>query len=255
MKIYEITFSPTGGTEKAAHLLMEEAPEKIERINLLKYNNEYSEYVFEEDDICLAAVPSYGGRVPELAVQRLLQMKGNGARCILTVVYGNRAYEDTLLELKETMKTAGFRPIAAVTAVAEHSIMHRFAAGRPDAEDEKELKGFSREIWKKLQSGEEIREVDVPGSKEYKEYHVTPMKQTVGEECSGCGLCAEKCPAAAISKENPKQTDKEKCISCMRCISVCPKRARTVDEADLTLLVQKLEKVCTERKKNEMFIG
>ena len=69
----------------------------------------------------MAAVPSYGGRVPEIAVSRLKQMKGNGARAVLLVVYGNREYEDTLLELSDVMEAAGFSPVAAVAAVAEHS--------------------------------------------------------------------------------------------------------------------------------------
>ena len=53
-------------------------------------------------------------------------LKGNGARAVLLVVYGNREYEDTLLELSDVMEAAGFSPVAAVAAVAEHSIMHQF---------------------------------------------------------------------------------------------------------------------------------
>ena len=61
-------------------------------------------------------------------------MKGNQARAVLVCVYGNRAYEDTLIELKDVADKAGFVPAAAVATIAEHSIMHKFAAGRPDGQ-------------------------------------------------------------------------------------------------------------------------
>lgn len=51
--------------------------------------------------MAVIAVPSYAGRVPAPAVQRLTAMQGNGARAVLVCVYGNRAYEDTLVELED----------------------------------------------------------------------------------------------------------------------------------------------------------
>ncbi len=43
------------------------------------------------------------------------------------------------------------------------------------------------------------------------------------EICVGCGMCASKCPAGAISIENAKaKIDYEKCLGCGLCISVCP---------------------------------
>ena len=72
--------------------------------------------------MAVIAVPSYGGRVPGTAAGRLGAIRGNGARAVLVCVYGNRAYEDTLVELQDIAKQAGFRVTAAVAAVAEHSI-------------------------------------------------------------------------------------------------------------------------------------
>lgn len=40
-------------------------------------------------------------------------MQGNGVRAVLPAAYGNRAYGDTLLELKNTLTDAGFRCVAA----------------------------------------------------------------------------------------------------------------------------------------------
>jgi NADH:ubiquinone oxidoreductase subunit F (NADH-binding)/(2Fe-2S) ferredoxin/Pyruvate/2-oxoacid:ferredoxin oxidoreductase delta subunit len=50
------------------------------------------------------------------------------------------------------------------------------------------------------------------------------------ERCSGCTICAKKCPADAISGE-PKhvhQIDQNKCTKCGICISVCPPKFNAV---------------------------
>ena len=124
------------------------------RSDLTDSKTDFSGISLKEEDAALIAVPSYGGRVPETAVKRLSQIKGNGAKAILVCVYGNRAYEDTLAELEDTAKAAGFRITAAVAAVAEHSIARQFAAGRPDSQDQAQLTEFAGKIRKKLSSGD-----------------------------------------------------------------------------------------------------
>ena len=43
------------------------------------------------------------------------------------------------------------------------------------------------------------------------------------EKCKGCGMCAKKCPAAAITgeKKNPFMIDSDKCIGCGTCMTNC----------------------------------
>lgn len=81
--------------------------------------------------------------MPQAATERLSAIRGNGAKAVLLCVYGNRAYEDTLVELEDTAKQAGFRVIAAIAAIAEHSIARQFATGRPDAQDQARLHTFA----------------------------------------------------------------------------------------------------------------
>ena len=107
MAVYEITFSPTGGTDKVTELLTEAMDGEKRRISLLPEKEDYSRHVFKSGDICFIAVPSFGGRVPQEAAKRLGMMKGNQARAVLVCVYGNRAYEDTLIELKDVADKAG----------------------------------------------------------------------------------------------------------------------------------------------------
>lgn len=144
--MFEIVFSPTGGTQKAAELLCEGIGGSREVIDLTDRAWDHESREFSPEDICLFAVPSYGGRVPAIAVERIRHLKGNGAKAVLVVVIGNRAYDDTLLELKDVTEEMGFLPAAAVAANAEHSIMRQFGSGRPDQEDRIELKKFAEKI-------------------------------------------------------------------------------------------------------------
>lgn len=247
---YEITFSSTGGTKKSADLLSAAWNEKRE-IDLCNREEDFSQYTFNGEDICLVAVPSFGGRVPAIAAERLSRMQGGGAKAILVAVYGNRAYEDTLAELEDTLKACGFLTVAGAAVVAEHSIMREFAAGRPDAADGEQLKGWSAKLKEKAEQG---GAVTFPGNRPYKKYGALPMKPKAGKDCGGCGTCAAKCPVGAISKENPKETDGEKCITCMACVAACPKKARGVNPVLLAGAKAMLKKALEGRKENELFL-
>ena len=119
MSVYDIVFSPTGGTKKVTDLFTEAFCGQSTHIDLSDHSRDFSALSFDKEDICIVSVPSYGGRVPETAVSRLSQMKGNGARAILLVVYGNRDYDDTFAELQDTLEAAGFVCAAGIAAIAD----------------------------------------------------------------------------------------------------------------------------------------
>lgn len=220
---YNIHFSPTGGTKKVADILAKAMASDWQQVDLCR---DVAPMALNNGDICLVSVPSYGGRVPGIALQRLAAITANGAKAVLVCVYGNRAWEDTLTELQDTLERCGFVCAAAVAAVAEHSVFRQYAAGRPDADDAAELRLFAEKIMNKLLS-ETQGVLTLEGSHgTYKQYGGVPFKPEGDEKCVRCGLCAENCPVGAIPAGEPNTTDKDKCISCMRCVSLCPQHAR-----------------------------
>ena len=152
----------------------------------------------------MIGVPSYGGRVPDIVLKRMNEFCGNNAKAALVVSYGNRAYDGTIRELAEFVENKGFCCVAAIAAVAEHSIMHQFATGRPDASDQKELAQFAKKILNKINSGAVGEKLNVPGNFPYREYKGVPLKQKATGKCTHCGLCANSCPVAAIPKRRTK---------------------------------------------------
>lgn len=251
MKTYQLVFSPTGGTEKAAAAITKNWPQ-VRTIDLSLPGTDGSAVSIESNALVLVAMPCFGGVAPQLALDRFARIKGNGASCVLAAVYGNRAYENTLVQMQDTAQAAGFQVIAAVSAVAEHSIIHQYAAGRPNAEDREELARFGTKILEKAESGS-TETLVIPGKRPYKTSG-GGMVPTANARCTGCGLCAQKCPAQAISPERCKTTEKSKCIGCMRCVSICPVHARNVNRLMVSIASLAIKKACSAPKANELFL-
>lgn len=254
MAVYQIVFSPTGGAKKVSDLFTTSFCSKSVYIDLTDRSSDFSLCSFHPEDVCIVSVPSYGGRVPAIAISRLSQMKGNGAAAILIVVYGNRAYDDTFAELQDILTECGFTCIAGIAAIAEHSIMRQYASGRPNLQDGKQLAVFAETIRSKMKSGTLSAHLELPGNRPYREYNGVPMKPQTEKSCTHCGLCAKACPVGAISMDDPSKTDTKTCISCMRCIAICPQKARNVSKVLLAAGNIKLKKVCSDNKKNELFL-
>lgn len=254
MKIYSIFFSPTGGTEKAATILADALGEalggEVEKLDLSL--RDFPETTVESGSLAVIAVPSFGGRVPAVAIERLRKVHSDGAYAAAAVVYGNRAAEDALPEVFDTAKECGFKVISALTAVAEHSMARDIAAGRPDSDDEKVLREFAEKIAAKVQS-EDTSEPTIPGNRPYKKAG-GGMAPAASKACVKCGLCAKKCPVGAIDPAAPDKTDKNICIGCMRCVSVCPKGARALNAVARGAVGMMLKTVCSGKKENELFI-
>lgn len=241
-------FSPTGGCSKIAAAIA--GARMSTRIDLCA---PVSPQEIPADAPLLAVLPVYGGRLPAVAVQRLRALQGNGSPAIAVVVYGNRAYDDALLELRNTLADSGFKVIAAAAFVAEHSIVRSIAPGRPDASDLALAVDFGNAAADKIASGNGST-VCVPGNEEYRPLPQMPVTPIVTDACGGCGMCARKCPVEAIPLNNPRSTDAARCILCMRCVAICPRQARLLPPPAQAAFAERLRAVATEPKQPDLFL-
>ena len=168
MNIHQITFSPTGGTRRVSESICKafDVESYITELCTKQENLKYPD--INVDDLVVISMPVYAGRVPALAVERLKGVKANGAKCVIVAVYGNRAYEDALIEMQDVATEIGFQVIAAVAAISEHSICRMYGAGRPDDGDAKVLASFGLDIINKLNDTRSFEPLALPGNRPYK---------------------------------------------------------------------------------------
>ncbi|MEG0011982.1 MAG: EFR1 family ferrodoxin [Muribaculaceae bacterium] len=253
-RVVIVSFSPTGSTYRVLRNIASAIyTQNIEIDISVKTPDEEH---FNQDDLVIVGVPVYAGRVPEIATKRLNSLHGNETPTVIIATYGNRHYDDALLELKEIMQYRGFKPLAGATIVTQHSIVPSIAKGRPDNLDIQLIANFATKIADKIANITDIstqEELVIPGNKPYKPYKKIPFVPHANRSCKECGLCAKKCPMGAISIDNPHITNKELCISCMRCISICPTHSRKLYWHERYLSKRAIIKRCIDRKEPEFF--
>lgn len=193
MTIHQIAFSPTGGTRRVSELLCSGIEAKSILTELCVKEEELCLPSIAAGDLVVVSMPVYAGRVPALAVERLNAVESNGATCVIVAVYGNRAYEDALVEMQDVATAQGFNVVAAVAANAEHSICRMYGAGRPDAADAGELVSFGRAILERVQGGKPFGRLALPGNRPYK------------QGCSGPFPVAKTVRNAVSARANARQ--------------------------------------------------
>lgn len=241
-------FSPTGGTKKVADAIAAGFNIPVVEMDLTK---EDSAITLGEHDALMAVLPVYAGRVPQFSLERLSALKGNGQKAVAVVVYGNREYEDALLETKDSLEANGFRVIAAAAFIAEHSIVRSIASGRPDAEDEAICRQFAADVMAKADNAAPIQ---VPGNIPYKELKPSAFHPVASESCIKCGVCVQQCLMGAIPLDDPSQTNNELCINCMRCVEVCPASSRALPAPFVAGATQMLSEKAAGYKKPVVFL-
>ena len=246
--VWAVYFSGTGTTQKVATTLAKSMARSL--------NAEYREYCFnlpaarEKEltftpaDLVVLGVPVYAGRVPNLLLPYVRdRIHGGGALAVPVVLYGNRNFDDGLMELRNVARDNDFHPIAAGAFVGEHAFSTILGAGRPDEEDMALVQELADRTVDKVKAltGVPAQAVEVEGCDPIRPYYTPRDRQgepirdflkakpiTDPDKCVRCGLCARLCPMGSIDP-NDVSNVVGKCIKCCACVKKCPKGAKYFD--------------------------
>ncbi|MGB2579120.1 ferredoxin [Elusimicrobium simillimum] len=258
MKINKVTavyFSATGGTKDYAKHLAQMFHKKYREINLADYNTRTRHFTFDADELVVIAAPVYAGRLPAVDGGLFKNLDAHNSPAVFMVTYGNREYEDALLELKNECEKRGFHAVGAAAVVAPHSFSVKIAAGRPDEADITALSDFADKVKETLEADDFLTKfIKVNGTLPYREHSKIPFAPKGGGKCDSCGTCVKICPVQAIEKETPRVTDAAKCIACYACVKACPRHTRGMKSLAFWLAIKKMESKLTKiRKEPEFF--
>lgn len=261
--IKTVFFSPTETTARIVNGIVQGIDHDIvSRIDLTPPGARHHQVEQMRGELTIIGTPVYAGRVPAEAVLRLRRIKGDNTPAVVVVVYGNREYEDALLELRDIAEKLGFRPIAGGAFIGEHSYSSEttpIAPGRPDGEDMDIARRFGESIQEKISrfhTLDDMPVLQVPGNYPYVEWD-QPSKMapvTVESLCALCEECAAACPMAAIVVEESVLTDKEACIRCSACIKKCPSGARKWENTRIDQIRKWLNENCRQRKEPQIYL-
>lgn len=208
---------------------------------------------FTRGDIVVVGLPVYAGRVPNLLLPFLNSIRGNGATAIPVVLFGNRHFDDALIELHDILAQNQFHIIAAAAFVGQHSFSDTLAKGRPDKDDMVLAKQFVHQVVEKLKNiTYPVPSLSIPGRGEGERVYYQPkdvqgnridirkVKPVTGEKCNRCGICASVCPMGGIDQEVPSLVPGV-CIKCCACIKKCPLHAKYFSDPGFLYHVHDLE--------------
>jgi len=267
--VWAVYFSPTGTTQKIvtniASVISKKLGVTMEKFDFTLPKERERHRIFSKDDCVILGVPVIAGRVPNVLLKFLDTMEGGQALAVPIVVYGNRNYDDALIELKDILENDSFRTIAAGAFIGEHSFSRVLAKDRPDHNDMQIAADFANQIAEKVIAINEPVTPHVKGIPyPYRGYFkprdrkgniidIRKVKPLTRDNCNGCMLCAKKCPMGSISFENPKELTGI-CIKCGACIKICPQQAKYYVDPGYLYHLKELEEVFVRRAEPELFL-
>jgi ferredoxin len=259
-------YSPTGTGEKIiTEIGRGICPEPIRIVSNCITYPEFKDSVIEPEpeDLVVVAAPVYAGRVAKTAIERLNQIKFSGNMAVMIAVYGNRHFDDALIELREWAIANGLKPVAFGAFVGEHSYSRPrdpIGHGRPDELDCFKAHQFGQIIAEKfhgLDAAKEAEIPEIPGAFPLPDHKILPKvaPETVHERCVKCGVCQTVCPTGAVYFEKKQyHTNADLCTLCCACVKECKHDARVIRSEHYKKVCEWLLGITKERREPETFL-
>ena len=270
-KVWAVYFSPTGNAKKVVTTMAKRAAEclgvPMGTVDFTLPENREGVVSFDKEDLAFFSTPVYAGRIPNKMLPYVqTAFEGNGALAVAVSVFGNRNFDNGLIELRNELEAHGFHTVAGAGIPTEHVFSSKLATGRPDADDLAKIAEFGEMVAKKVADMTEIpAKIEVRGDDPVTAYY-TPLgtdgkpavflkakPKTDPEKCTKCGICATVCPMGSIPKDAP-DTCTGICIKCHACIKACPAGAKYFDDEAFLSHVEMLKQNYQRRAEAEWFI-
>lgn len=271
IKINSIYFSPTKTTKTIVSALSEKLSKSINNSNSVNSIDitlpkaRKNHLNFDKNELIILGIPVYAGRVPNVLLDYLNSIKGNNTPAIAIVLYGNRNYDDALIELKDIMESNRFIVIGGGAFIGQHSFSKILGGNRPDKSDMEIVDKFAKQVHSKLKNSTIYNKIQVKGNRPYRPYYLVKdennnplydfrkIKPKTKDNCIDCKICVDVCPMGSIDPDNVSSV-KGICIKCCACIKECPVEAKHFDSPDFIKHKEELELEFLERKEPELFI-
>ncbi|MDR1834984.1 MAG: EFR1 family ferrodoxin [Fusobacteriaceae bacterium] len=269
-KVWAVYFSATGTTERIvltiAKKLGEELGLPVEKFDFTLKSVRALPKSFAPTDIVVFGTPVIAGRVPNVLLKYLDALKGKEALAVPVVLYGNRNYDDALIELRDILTKQGFKPVAAGAFIGEHSFSEKLGKERPDGKDLAVAAEFAAEIAKKTKGADfdENSLIAVKGESPLRPYYqprdskgnpidIRKVTPKTNGKCVNCKLCAVICPLGSIRFEYVGEMQGI-CMKCCACIKKCPVGAKYFDDPNFLYHKEELELQYSRRAEPEIFV-
>ena len=270
-KINAMYFSPTETTKKVVLGIAKKIAEAtgpraiVHEIDFTFPGVRKIPAVFTQDDVVVVGTPVIAGRVPNVLLKYLNTFEGNGALAVPVVLYGNRNYDDALIELRDILDAKGFQIVAGAAFIGEHSFSRILGKNRPDEKDMAIASSFAGQIYKKITTQDPIEVVDVKGERPLRDYYkpksragepvdIRKVTPKTNDNCIHCKLCVALCPFGSLDLNDESKLTGI-CIKCCACVKRCPVQAKYFDDPNYLWHQQELEiDFENPRKEPELFI-
>lgn len=246
--------SPAGTTRHVAEVIEKELAERGRRAAVCTLGQEEEklsgiirEIETTPERVCLyIGSPVYSSHALPPVMDFIARLsRRRQAYAVPFATWGGATSGLALEEMGEALQNRNYQLAGAAKIVAVHSLMWELddplAAGHPDREDDRMMKNLVSTIDHNLQLDEpselpqrvlsyqpgeaaaEMRQLNLEIAR-----GLLPPRLVNEDLCTGCGMCVDHCPVAALTLE-PFPVYADHCILCFNCVRCCPENAIKVD--------------------------